>query len=96
MDFTLGSHPETAKGVPIYDGNASQFHTWQFKTTLAYKASKKEDLPKTLHRIVEGLRGDALQVARDIGEAELAKDKGIEVLIDKIKDVIVFLSLIFH
>ena len=86
--FSGGSHSETAKGAPIYNGNATYFHEWEFKTTLAYKASKKEDLPKTLHRIVDSLRGDALQVAMDIGEAELAKPDGITVLIDKIKNMV--------
>ena len=57
----------TREGIPIYDGSASQFADWSFRTKLKYSAAKDEDKSKIMASIVEGLRGDAAELAKDIG-----------------------------
>ena len=76
---------ETRGGVYIYDGAASRFHEWEFRTTVRKNATKKEELPKAVNSIVESLRGDAAQVAMDLGPEKLAEEDGIKQLIDAMR-----------
>ena len=48
-------------------------------------STKKEDIPQCMARIVDGLRGEALEVARSLGAATLLSDAGPEELIKAIK-----------
>ena len=77
---------ETKSGVFVYDGTASRFHEWEFRTSMRARSSKEEDLPRTANSIVESLRGKAAQVAMDIGEEELIKTDGIKTLITAMRD----------
>ena len=53
---------------------------------LKYKsATKQEDSPKTVHKIIESLRGDAFQVAMDLAIDKLSEKNGIPTLISLIK-----------
>ena len=76
----------TLKGDVIYSGDASGFFEWEFRTMLKYKsATKQEDLPKTVHKIIESLRGDAFQIAMDLTIDKLSEKNGIPTLISLIK-----------
>ena len=80
---------ETKSGSYIFSGNVQDFHEWEFRTQLRLKGmSKPEDLPFIVQKTVEGLRGDAFLIAKDIGLDELAATggKGIEKLIDLVRD----------
>ena len=69
----------TRDGIPIYDGSATQFADWSFRTRIKYSAAKDKDKPKIMASIVEGLRGDAAEMAKDIGIEELLKkDTGLQ------------------
>jgi hypothetical protein len=48
---------------------------------MRFRASKSEDLPKTTNSIIESLRGEAAQVAMNLGEDDLIKPDGIEQLV---------------
>jgi len=62
-----GGLETTFKGDVIYRGDAAGLFEWEFRTLLKYKsATKDEDLPKTVHKIIESLRGDAFQIAMDL------------------------------
>jgi hypothetical protein len=76
---------ETKGGVFVYDGNASRFHEWEFRTTMRALSSKEEDLPRTANSIVESLRGEAALVAMDIGIEKLLKSDGIRILVEKMR-----------
>ena len=53
---------------------------------IKYSAAKEEDKPKVMASIVEGIRGDAAELAKDIGIEELLKkDTGLEKLTAEIK-----------
>ena len=54
---------ETRQGWIYYSGNASDYYFWEFKTDLKIKTTKKEDFPSAVARLIESLRGDALQIA---------------------------------
>ena len=70
--------PETRGGVPIYHGAASGFEEWKFKVTSKFRALSflAEDIRESRKRefgprVVEGLGGDGLKVAMDVGMAAL-------------------------
>ena len=68
-----GANPfdETRGGVYIFDGTPSKFFEWEFRTQIRSAGAKPDDKLKTLSMIVEGLRGEASQVAMDLGTAAL-------------------------
>ena len=72
---------ETKGGVFVYDGCPSRYHEWAFRTSMRFRASKADDLPKTTNSIIESLRGEAAQVAMNLGEDDLIKPDGIEKLV---------------
>jgi len=72
---------ETKGGAFIFDGQASSFHEWSFRATLRWTSSKAEDRGRTMNNIIEGLRGEAANVAMDLGMIELLKDDGMNKLV---------------
>ena len=64
---------ENRSGVFIYDGSAAKFHEWEFRTGMRWSSTKDEDKAQTMNKIVEALRGDAAQIAMDLGVEELQK-----------------------
>ena len=77
------TNEETKNGSFVFDGAASKFHQWEFSSTMKYAATKKDDKPATMSRIVEGLRGEAANVAFDIGHENLLDpDNGLSALVD--------------
>ena len=47
----------------------------------ASQSKRRQDMATLVNKIVEGLRGDAFLVARDLGHEALMKPKGLETLI---------------
>ena len=76
---------ERKSGVFVYDGNAARFHEREFRTSMRARSSKEEDRDRTMNNIIESLRGEAGQVAMDLGEEELMKPAGVKVLIDAMR-----------
>ena len=64
---------ETKGSVFIYDGTASRFHEWEFRTSMRWASTQMDDRSRTMSMIVEGLRGDAALIAMDIGQEDLLK-----------------------
>ena len=65
-----------------------EFHEWEFRTKLRLQGiAKDEDVPYVVQKIVEGLRGDAFLIAKDLGLEKLnePQGKGIEELIDLVR-----------
>ena len=94
-----GSRTEiTRHGTVVYDGTARRFHFWHFRTrplledipVIQDNTSTEEILNIVAYRrtvmghILEGLRGDARQVADDIGLANLHGDHGGDILVSEI------------
>ena len=73
----------TRDGMPVYNGSASGFHDWLFRTEV--KAANKNDKPGVMSKIVEGLRGDAQNIAKDIGVTDLLADDGFEKLTEALR-----------
>ena len=78
-------HESTRSEIPIYDGEATGYHDWEFRTSLRLDCTAQEDRRNTMSSIVEGLRGDAADIARDIGREVLLSDTGYNVLKDTLK-----------
>ena len=76
---------ETKSGVSVHDGNAARFHEWEFRTGMRWRSSKEEDKDRTTNNIIESLRGEAGQVAMDLGQEELMKPTGAKSLIDAMR-----------
>ena len=68
------SHDETKAGIFIYDGSPEKFHKWEFRAESRFLTEKEEEKKKAVGMIVDALRGEAYQVARDIGHIQLLED----------------------
>ena len=58
---------ETKNGTFIYDGDASKFHEWEFRTRLRMSGKKGDFYAQAMSSVVDGLRGDAFIVAKEVG-----------------------------
>ena len=66
---------ETKTGYVIWDGNASDYPHWKYRTNLKFLAIKHvkqaeyaQKFCETMIAVGEALRGDALTVQMDIGD----------------------------
>ena len=75
----------TRDGMPIYNGSASGFHNWIFRTEIKWTAAEKKDQPGVMSKIIEGLRGDAQNIAKDIGVTDLLADDGYQKLTEALR-----------
>ena len=64
-----GNTEVTKSGSYIYHGDASQYHQWEFRTRLRVKAAGNEEgrYAEAMSKVVDGLRGDAFIVAKEVG-----------------------------
>ena len=80
---------ETKSGVPVYDGSASGFFEWEFRTLLKLQACADDEERKKLGaRVCEGLTGEAFKCAMDIGLIELGKENGVQQLVARLRTLI--------
>ena len=80
---------ETKSGVPVYDGSASGFFEWEFRTLLKLQACADDEERKKLGaRVCEGLTGEAFKCAMDIGLVELGKENGVQQLVARLRTLI--------
>ena len=60
--------PQESKLVYVmFDGNATEYHHWFFRTQLKIKTAKRDDVAHVIQNVVENLRGEATQKAVQIG-----------------------------
>ena len=79
--------PERERSRPysMQDPEESASRTGKSETSQAFQAKRRQDLATLVNKIVEGLRGDAFLVARDLGHEVLMQPKGLETLISRIR-----------
>jgi hypothetical protein len=88
-DSNTATPLETKSGSYIYDGSISAFHEWDFRTQMRIAgASDDSEKRRAVNKVVEGLRGDAFDLAMDIGLARLMEDGGLTDLIALIRKTI--------
>jgi hypothetical protein len=83
----------TKSGSYIFDGVASNYHEWEFRTRLRMKAAGDEDFryAEAMSKVVDGLRGDAFVVAKELGldkiwhPGDVDEPAGVDVLVKAIK-----------
>jgi hypothetical protein len=92
-----GSHPAeiTKNGSYVFSGDAASYHEWEFRTRLRIKAAGDEPrfYAEAMSKVVDGLRGEAFVVAKEIGldkiwepgNEELSIKSGEDTLIETIK-----------
>ena len=88
-------HDVTKSGSYIYTGDAGTYHEWEFRTRLKIKAAGDDPdrYAEAMSKVVEGLRGEAFIVAKELGSAkicdvgneEMDLEPGVEVLINALK-----------
>ena len=85
--LTYGSQdalPETRAGYPLYSGSSHRFKEWQFKiknrlrtaTNITDEDQRKQKLSSITSAMIDALSDDALKIAMDMTEDELASDTG--------------------
>ena len=58
---------ESKQGYVIFDGKATEYHHWLFRTQLKIKTAKRNDGAQVIQNVVENLRGEIMQAAVQIG-----------------------------
>ena len=71
-------YKETKQGTYVYKGDGINFYEWEFRTKLRIAGKTGEHYVDAVSRIVDGLRGDALVVAQEVGLASLHEHDGVE------------------
>jgi hypothetical protein len=87
---------ETKGGFPIYVGTAHGFEEWKFKIETRLKALDHTKDEEEMHRlkatlaskVIEGLQGEALKIAMEIGTAKLNTTAGVPTLIANLDESI--------
>ena len=80
---------ETRGGITVFNGSPGLFHEWEFRTLMRWQAAKDDgDRATAASKIVEGLRGDAFNIAIDLGRAKLITATGITDLVEKIREFV--------
>ena len=75
------------KGIFQFDGSPSHFHEWEFRTKMKVNGiAEDKDRKLVASKIVEGLFGEALSIAMDLGIEVLVEEDGIETLVQRIKE----------
>ena len=77
---------ETKGGIFVYDGTPGRYSEWVFRTSMRWRSTKIDDKLKTMSMIIEGLRGEAAQVAMDLGIEVLENKDALEQLHDAMKN----------
>ena len=96
VPFSRGrdTHEVTKSGSYIYHGDPVNYHEWEFRTRLRVRGVDGDDDNKcatAMSGIVNGLRGEAFIVAKEVGLEKLwhvaddYQDPGVDVLINAIK-----------
>ena len=67
---------ESKTGLFIFDGTPSRYHEWEFRSKVRWASVADSDKRKTMSMIIESLRGEAANVAMDIGIDELMEVGG--------------------
>ena len=66
-----GAHPAetTENGSYVFSGDASAHHEWEFRARLRIRAAGEEpkNYAEAMSKVVDGLRGEAFIVAKEIG-----------------------------
>jgi hypothetical protein len=62
-------HEVTKSGSYIYHGDAAQYHEWEFRTRLKVRAAGIDDerYAEAMSKVIDGLRGDAFIIAKEVG-----------------------------
>ena len=77
-DSNTATPLETNSCSYIYDGSISAFHEWDFRTQMRIAgASDDSEQRRAAKEVIEGLRGDAFDLAMDVGLARLMEDGGL-------------------
>ena len=96
-DHATAAPIETKSGSYIYDGSVAHFHEWEFRTEMRMTAAlasngngkgdgdNQDKVAAAVNRTVEGLIGDAFDMAMDIGKETLLTEEGISRLIKMIR-----------
>jgi len=87
---------ETRRGVPIFHGTPQDLPEWKFKVELKIKiveqindqGRKAEQMAMLMGDVIDGLRGDALSAAMDLGSV-LHRQDGLTSLVTKVERIVI-------
>ena len=90
-DERLGYRAETRNGSYIYGGSPANFHEWVFRTRMQVQGRTDQQYLTAMTNVIQGLKGDAVLVAQEIGldklnaEGDSLVNSGLELLIREMK-----------
>ena len=65
---------ETKQGAYVYDGSPDRYHHWEFYSRLKVTSAKTDDKKSAMAKVVEGLRGEAGNIAMNVLRKTLRTD----------------------
>ena len=81
-----------AQGSTIFDGKPHEFFDWRFRMEMKQELMSAEDNKakklKIVDQVLQGIRGDAKDVAKTVGVKALIQDGGIDHLVRAMLDMI--------
>ena len=88
---------ETRLGVPMYSGTAHDLEEWKFRVLTKVEAvkrvQKEEDrtvkMAELCSRILDGLSGEPLRIAMDLGVDQIGDATGLKTLVDAVSDYVI-------
>ena len=94
--LTFGSQdnlPKIRAGCPIYSGSLYRFKEWQFNirnrlrsvTHIQDEHVRREKMASLTASLIDAFSDDALKIAMDLSEHELAADNAVQAIMDRIK-----------
>ena len=90
-DGQSGYITETRYGSYIYDGSPAKYHEWECRTRVKVEGRTDQQYLTAMTNVIQGLKGDAVLVAQEIGmdklnaEGDSLVSSGLELLIREMK-----------
>ena len=84
-------HLEEKDGVTVFDGKPHEFYAWELVARMSRELIEvEEDKAKNMKEIIKiqrGLKGDAFEIAQDMGVKGLIANGGLDELIKRMTDM---------
>ena len=87
MRCRANSEAAPSEKAPIFSGKPHEFYEWEWRITIYAGSVEKGKEHQILHEITKSLSGDALLTAMDFSVDTLARDGGIQKLIDASREM---------
>ena len=83
------------QGIPQYDGSVIDYEEWKFRVMARWESyggkaedHRDQDRKELAAKVLEGLSGDAMNIAKEMPMPDIITAEGIPTLVERIKSAI--------